>query len=286
MNLLLAVVTQLITFLPLALAIYVSFCVMRATDMTLDGSFVLGAAVFARLIDAGFSPIISGVSALLAGMIAGVGVSTMQRGQKIDSLLAGVLATFILTSGNLVVMGRPNIGLLGKTTLLSAAFTHGQISGQLLVARYSAIFCILTCLLLLSRCGLILRAFGDNPNLLQRLGKRIEAYRLFGFAFTNCLAAAAGCLTAQTVGYADVGMGFGVTLTALGAVILGRQILCSAKFRVSTEFLACLVGVAFYFFTINGLLRLGINPIYLKMVLGLVLVVFLRAAKVSTRRAT
>lgn len=285
-TLLLAVITQLITFLPLALAIYVSFCIMRATDMTLDGSFVLGAAVFARLLEIGFTPIIAGVAALLAGMLAGMGVSVMQRGQKIDSLLAGVLATFILTSGNLVVMGRPNIGLLDKTTLLSTAFAHSQIAGQLLVAGYCAFFCILTGLLLLSRCGLILRAFGDNPNLLQRLGKRIEAYRLFGFAFTNCLAAAAGCLTAQTVGYADIGMGFGVTLTALGTVILGRQILHCIKFQVATELLACLIGVIFYFFAVNGLLRLGIDPIYLKMILGLVLVVFLRAAKISVRSAS
>ena len=63
-----------------------------------------------------------------------------------------------------------------------------------------------------SRFGLMLRAFGDNQILLKRMGKPIEFYRTCGFAFTNMLAAAAsGCLTAQTVGYADVSMGFGLT---------------------------------------------------------------------------
>jgi putative tryptophan/tyrosine transport system permease protein len=280
--LLIAIVTQTLTFLPLAVALYVSFCIMRATDMTLDGSFVLGAAIFAKLLEAGVSPAFAGCGAIIGGMLAGAGVSLMQRGEKISSLLAGVLATFILSSGNLLVMGRPNISLLGKTTLLSPAFAIDQLHGWILVACYSLFFCCFTCLLLFTRCGLNLRAFGDNPNLLQRLGRRIEVYRLCGFAFTNCLAAISGCLTAQTIGYVDIGMGLGVTLTALGAVILGRQLIGffnkTKSFNVVVEFMACLVGVIFYFLAINSLLRLSIDPIYLKMLLGIVLVFCLRAA--------
>ena len=283
--LLIAVITQAITFLPMAVGLYVSFCILRATDMTLDGSFVLGAAVFARLIEAGFSPIFAGFAALISGALAGVGVSIMQHGQKISSLLAGVLATFILASGNLVVMGRPNISLLEKTTLLSQAFAQNQFSGWILTACYSSVFCLLACIILASRYGLVLRAFGDNPALLARRGKNIEKYRMFGFAFTNMLASASGCITAQTIGYADIGMGFGMTLTALGAVILGKQLFSifnrKEKFRITFEFGACLCGVLFYFFAINGLLRLNIDPVYLKMFLGAILVLFLRAAKLS-----
>ena len=121
-TLLITTFNQASTFLPLALALYVSFCILRAIDMSLDGSFVLGAAIFARLLELNVSPIIAGISAVLGGAIVGLGVSTMQRGQKIDSLLAGVLATFILLSGNLLIMGRPNISLLTQTTLVSGAF--------------------------------------------------------------------------------------------------------------------------------------------------------------------
>jgi putative ABC transport system permease protein len=288
LTLLVAILTQSITFLPLALAIYVSFYVLRATDMTLDGSFVLGAAVFARSIELGYSPALAGICALCAGASAGIGVSCMQRGQKIDSLLAGVLATFILMSVNLIVMGRPNIGLLSQTTLLSSTFAKGELAGWSLTAFYSGCFAVLTILLLLSRGGLVLRALGDNPTLLQRLGKPIESYRMFGFAFTNGLAAASGCLTAQTIGYADIGMGFGVTLTALGTVILGKQLLLPflhhRHFCVAIEFFACCFGVLFYFFITNGLLRLNVNPLYLKMMLGIILVVFLRAASHTIKR--
>jgi putative ABC transport system permease protein len=277
-----AVITQALTFLPLALGITISYTILRATDMTLEGSFVMGAAVFARLITLGFSPVISGIIALLAGSAAGMMVSLIQRGGKVDPLLAGVLATFILSSASLALMGRPNINLLSQHTLLSSAFNHSDLVGYLLVALYCAIIFIITGLLMRSSFGLTLRALGDNPGLLSRLGKSVELYRIAGFAFTNTLAAASGILTAQTVGYADIGMGVGMTLTGIGAIILGQQILQllnkSSYMRLFAEFSACLIGVIIYFFAINTLLRFDINPVYLKMILGIVLILFLRAA--------
>lgn len=281
-GLIISVFTQALTFLPLALGISISYSMLRATDMTLDGSFVLGAAVFARLVTLGFSPIFAGLCALCAGSLAGVLVSMIQRGGRVDPLLAGVLATFILTSGNLALMGRPNIGLLSQHTLVSNAFSKSDLDGWLLVATYCVVICFAACLLIRSRFGLLLRALGDNPNLLQRLGHSIEFYRVTGFVLTNTLAAASGILTAQTVGYADIGMGMGMTLTGIGAIILGQQIVRLfvkvSYFRVALEFSACLLGVLLYFFSINALLRFDIDPVYLKMILGVVLILFLRAA--------
>src|SRR5262245_49575817 len=118
-TLIFAVLPQALTFLPLAFGIDISYTALRATDMTLAVSFVLGAAVFARFITLGFSPALAVVLALLAGGCAGIMVSFIQRGGKVDPLLAGILATFILTSGNLALMGRPNINLLSQHTLLS-----------------------------------------------------------------------------------------------------------------------------------------------------------------------
>jgi putative ABC transport system permease protein len=281
-NLIIAIITQSLTFIPLAFGISISYRLLRATDMTLDGSFVLGAAVFAKLVTLGISPAFAGIVALLAGSSAGIMVSLIQRGGRVDPLLAGVLATFILTSVNLALMGRPNINLLSQHTLLSSAFARSDLDGWMLVAAYCAAFCGLSCLLLRTRFGLILRALGDNPRLLQTLGSSVEYYRMAGFAFTNTLAAASGILMAQTVGYADIGMGFGMTLTGIGAIILGQQLLSAiiktSRIRVATEFSACLLGVILYFFAINGLLHLDINPVYLKMILGCMLIIFLRTA--------
>src|SRR5579871_18301 len=122
MSFLSAVITNILPFLPFAFAVAMSFNILRATDMTLDGSFVLGASVFARVITLGFSPYTAALAAIAAGMLAGVMVAAIQRGGRVDPLLAGVLATFILASVSLLVMGRPNISLLTATTLVSGAF--------------------------------------------------------------------------------------------------------------------------------------------------------------------
>jgi putative ABC transport system permease protein len=282
LDLLTAVITQAATFLPMALAISISYNLLRATDMTLDASFVLGAGLFARLLTLGVNPLIACACALLAGAMAGTLVSTMQRGGRIDPLLAGVLATFILSSVNLLLMGRPNINLLNQVTLVSSAFAKGEGLGWMLVGFCSLGLCAVACLLLRSHFGLALRAFGDNPGLLQRQGRRIEFYRLAGFSLTNMLAAGAGVLTAQTVGYADIGMSFGLTLTGIGAIILGQQLLRTmtqvAYMRVGLEFLSCVIGILLYFLAVNGLLRFDIDPVYLKLALGILLMLFLRAA--------
>lgn len=288
MDFLFSILTQSLTFLPLALGISISYYCLRATDMTIDGSFVIGAAIFGRLVTLGISPFLAFIAALLGGALAGMMSATIQRGGRVDALLAGVLATFILSSLNLTIMGKPNINLLTQTTLVSPAFDISIMLGWMLVASIVSIICLFTLLILASRLGLWLRAFGDNPLRLKRLGRNLEAYRLSGFAITNALAAAAGCLTAQTVGYADIGMGLGMTLTGIGAIILGQQLLRHFTkrnyFRLGTEFFSCLIGVIFYFFTLNSLLRLDVNPIYLKMILGAALIVFLRAAQPKALR--
>lgn len=287
LNFLFSILSQSIPFLPLALAIYISFNLLKATDMTLDGSFVAGAGVFAHAISVGFSPIPATIAAIIIGMLTGFMVASFQRHQRIDALLAGILATFIMTGLNLILMGRPNISLLNQTTLLSNAFAISDGRGYTLAAVYCGILCLSVILLLRSPFGLRLRAFGDNPQHMARLGFSIETYRLLGFGLTNGLAACSGCLTAQTVGYADINMGFGMTLTALGAIILGQTLFIKMThktyLRATLEFCACLIGVAIYFFAINALLRMQVDPVYVKIILGLVLVFFLRT---STRGQT
>ena len=46
MDIFIDALSQSILFFPLALGIYISYVILRATDLTVDGSFVLGAAYF------------------------------------------------------------------------------------------------------------------------------------------------------------------------------------------------------------------------------------------------
>jgi putative ABC transport system permease protein len=282
LSLLSAILTNALPFLPFAVAVVISFGVLRVTDMTLDGSFVLGAGVFARLVTMGTPPLLAAMIAVIAGMLSGVMVAAIQRGGRVDPLLAGVLATFILASMSLILMGRPNISLLSSHTLVSSAFAISAIAGWALVAFYCALVLVIVVYLLRSDVGLRLRALGDNPTLLTRLGYSLEANRSFGFAITNGLSAFAGMITAQTTGFADVGMGYGMTLTGIGAIILGRQLflffLPGKTLRIVSECLTALIGVVLYFLIMVILLQFDLNPVYLKMFMGLLLVFFLRAA--------
>jgi putative ABC transport system permease protein len=288
-SLLIATLTQALTLVPLALGINLSYTILRATDMTIDGSFVLGAAVFARLVTLGVPPLIAFLIALLSGAIAGAFTALLQRGGKVDPLLAGILMAFILYSINMIVMGRPNINLLSTPTLFSGAFLKSNLLGWSSIALTILLFVMGFYGLLRSRLGLQLRALGDNAELLSRGGAPAGLLRVLGFALNNLLAAASGAITAQVIGYADIYMGVGMTLIGIGAIVLGQHILLpflkSHYLRTHSELVAAFSGIVLYFFILNSLLRININPIYLKLCLGVLLALFLGMAVQKRRTA-
>ena len=128
-----------------------------------------------------------------------------------------------------------------------------------------------------------MRACGTNQKLFSHLGKNSEFYRSFGLALSNGLSALCGALTAQVNGYSDVSMGFGMALIGISTVVFGNQILKvifnSQRFNPLTELGGCILGTAIYFFAVNLLLIVGIDPINLKLFLGLGLILFLKTAK-------
>ncbi len=271
-KLLLEAFEQSCLFFPMALGIYLSFSILKTTDMTTEGSFVLGAGVFARLLNLQVSSFLGAGLAVFLGGMAGMGVSLIQAKNRINSLIAGIIGLFMLYTLNFQMMGRPNIGLhVDDVNFLGTKFTL-TISIVLLV--------IFVGLLLKSRFGLQLRAFGVNSRLLITFGKNVEVYRLFGLGLSNALAALCGVFTALVNGYADLNMGFGMTLTGIGTVIIGQQIIKRffkpISFNPLIEILCCFIGVYCYFLAVNGFLALGVDPIYLKFLLGLMLIILLR----------
>ena len=221
------------------------------------------------------------MASLLAGAVIGVIISCLQKSNNINPLLVGILGTFMLYSINLQIAGRPNINLLNKPTLLS-------IVG---IDNWTAILFIITvCLalvlitLLQSNFGLKLRAFGYNRKLLYVLGSNAERYRLLGLVISNSFAALSGCFAAQVNGFADINMGMGVALVSIGAIIIGRELLIAdrLKFFAIKDILACILGILVYFTCLNVLLRIGIDPINLKFILGII--IFISLSKLPRKR--
>lgn len=271
MNILVTALEQSLIMLPLILGMYISYRILKITDLTVDGTYVLGAAVFARTISLGLFPAL--IFAVISGGIIGSIVSFMQKNNRINGLIAGILASFMLYSVNLQIMQCPNISVLGMPTLLSILDLENWLV-PLIIINCLIIFAVI--ILLKGKLGLFLRAFGFNKDLLINLGKPAELYRMLGLSISNGLAALTGTLSAQINGFADINMGFGVALVGIGAIVIGRHILIHANnFNAFKEIFSCFIGILFYFIALSVLLRIGIDPINLKLILGIVLFISL-----------
>jgi putative tryptophan/tyrosine transport system permease protein len=267
--LLINILEQLALFLPLCVGVYISFHVLRLTDLTTDGTFVLGAGVFSHLVVMGVGTTPAFLIAVLGGVCVGAFVALIQKNNAIDSLIAGVLVLFILQGLNLVLMGRPNISLLSVSVYPASV-----------LAAISVCIVLGITILLQSSAGLLFRGGGENEHLLQRFGYSSHLLKTLGLMTSNGLAAVSGILSAQAFGYADLSMGMGVTLTGIGALTMGlfiaRNLKCNRSFLVVRDILGIIAGVFVYFALFNTFLTVGVDPVYLKITMGGLLIAFLR----------
>ncbi|NEQ55545.1 MAG: ABC transporter permease, partial [Leptolyngbya sp. SIO3F4] len=145
----------------LSLGVYLSFRVLKFPDLTVDGSFPLGAAVVATLITQGVNPWIATVLAMVAGAVAGLCTATLSVRFNILNLLASILTMIALYSINLRIMGRPNVPLLNQATLFTDLETLLPNWVVLLVGL--GLIKIALDYFLTSDLGLAMRATGMNP---------------------------------------------------------------------------------------------------------------------------
>ncbi|MBO1024617.1 ABC transporter permease [Ochrobactrum sp. SD129] len=230
-----------------AIGVYLAFRVLDFPDLTVDGSFPLGAAVTGVLILAGWNPWLSAGVAMIAGSIAGLVTATLNVRFKILNLLASILTMIALFSVNLRVMGRPNIALINQDTMLSPFFGHGIPEYYVRPAFLFVLVAITVFLVwrfLESDMGLAMRATGANPKMARAQGVRTDRQIYVGMALSNALVALGGSLFAQTNGFADVTSGVGTIVVGLAAVIIGETLLRSRLILVIL--IGCVAGSIIY----------------------------------------
>lgn len=211
-----------------ALAVYLSFRVLDFPDLTVDGSFPLGAAVCATLLVAGVNPWLASLAAALAGAVAGLVTAVLNVRFKILHLLASILTMIALFSVNLRVMGRPNIALLMEPTILTPFYGQGvpdHIVRPLVLLAVVLAVVLLLARFLSSEFGLAMRATGVNARMARAQGVETDLHIYSGMALSNGLVGLAGALFAQTNGFADVTTGIGTIVVGLAAVIVGETVL-------------------------------------------------------------
>ena len=230
-----------------AVAVYLSFRVLNFPDLTVDGSFPLGAAVVAAAITGGLGPWLGTALAVAAGAVAGLVTALLNVRFRILHLLASILTMIALYSVNLRIMGRPNIALLGETTVLTpleALPLPLLYARPLLLLLVVAVAAALLVRFLLSEVGLAMRATGVNPRMAEAQGIAVGAVTCLGMALSNGLVALAGALFAQANGFADVTLGTGTIVVGLAAVIVGETLL--PRPTVVMAVLGCVVGSVLY----------------------------------------
>ena len=230
-----------------ALGVFLSFRVLNFPDLTVDGSFPLGAAVVATAITHGMDPWLATALAVVAGAVAGLATAILNVRFRILHLLASILTMIALYSVNLRIMGRPNIALLGETTVLTpleALPLPLLYARPLLLLLVVAVAAALLVRFLLSEVGLAMRATGVNPRMAEAQGIAVGAVTCLGMALSNGLVALAGALFAQANGVADVTLGTGTIVVGLAAVIVGETLL--PRPTVVMAVLGCVVGSVLY----------------------------------------
>ena len=253
----------------LSLGVYLSFRVLKFPDLTVDGSFPLGAAVVATLITQGLNPWLATLAAMVAGSLAGLCTAYLSVRLKILNLLASILTKIALYSINLRIMGRPNVPLLNQTTV----FDGWGLPPWLLLAVGLALTKLAVDYFLTSDIGLAMRATGMNPTMAAAQGIVTDRLILLGMALSNALAALAGALFAQVNGFADVTLGVGTVVVGLATVILGEAIFPSRTVRLAT--LAVVAGCLLYRLAIAAALNadfLGFQAQDLNLVTALIVI--------------
>lgn len=208
-------------FSVLSLGEYITVKVMDSPDLTVDGSFVTGGCTAAMLTLAGF-PNLGLAAAFVAGLLCGCVTAFLQTKMKIQGLLAGILTMTALYSVNLRIMqGAPNVSLYAvpKPTILNNPATVLYV-----LIAIVALIALLMYAFFKTNLGLMLRAAGDNEEMIRSSSVNVDSMKFLGFALSNGLVALSGALLVQLQKFADVTGGTGMLVLGLAGIIIGEAV--------------------------------------------------------------
>lgn len=260
----------------MALGVYLTYRVLDIADLTVEGSFPLGAAVAATLIDGGRNPYFALCMACLAGMAAGVVTGLLHTKLKIPALLAGILSMIGLYSINLRVMNKANISLLRMDTVFTP-FMEWGLSKNLAILAAGAVFTIFFMVILYwffgTEIGAAIRATGYNQQMIRAQGVNTDLTIILGLLLSNGLVAFSGALIAQNNGFADVGMGTGTIVIGLASVIIGEVLFGTRSFK--NCLVSVVLGSIMYRIVVAFVLAGGLNPNDLKLFTAIIVAIAL-----------
>jgi putative tryptophan/tyrosine transport system permease protein len=277
MNFILDIFIQGLLYSVLAMGVSLTFKVLKSADLTVEGSFPLGAVVGAMALTLELPlPLVLCLS-WIAGWMAGSITSWLQRSLKIQPLLSGILTMSGLYTINLMIaQNRSNLPLFQINTLftrpswMSVEQTRFYHLGLLLVI--TLILKFLIDWFLTTKKGMMLTVAGDNPELVISLGENLGKYQSLGLSLSNGIIALSGTLVVMMTRFYDLSMGFGMLVVALASIVLGDSILSNTRAKITTM---AIFGSILYRFSIASALALRLHPSALRLMTVIIFVIAL-----------
>lgn len=267
LDLVLSTVSQGLLWAIIALGVFLTFRVLDIADLSVEGTFPLGAAVAATLIDAGHSVWFAMLIALIAGCIGGTVTALLTTKLKIPALLSGILTMIGLYSVNLMIMGKANVPLLRAETVFTLTedlFGVSSVVATLIVGLIATtVVGVIMYWFFGTVLGTAIRATGCNPQMARAQGINTNVMVILGLLISNGLVALSGALVAQSNGFADVGMGTGTIVIGLASVIIGEVLFGTRSFK--NWLISVVLGSVVYRAVIAIVLELGMPPNDLKL---------------------
>ncbi len=275
----------------MAIGVYITYKILDIADLTVDGSFCTGGAVFVMLFSSGVNVWLAMLAALLAGMLAGLVTGLLHTVCGIPAILAGILTQLGLYSVNMAIMDmKASVALsitqqetLGRL-LVSLRFVKGALDGSYPIWRHPIIVVGLFTAVLIAilywyfgtELGASLRATGSNPNMARAQGIDTDRAKVLGLILSNGLVSLSGALLCQYNGANDINVGRGAIVIGLAAVIIGEVLFSKVFINFALKLLAVSIGAIIYYIVITAVLQLGgLNANYLKLLSALVVAIFL-----------
>jgi putative ABC transport system permease protein len=264
----------------MALGIYITYTILDFPDLTVDGSFPLGAALTAVMISKGVNPLLTLVVSFAAGAVAGTITGLIHVKLRVRDLLSGIIMMTALYTVNLRIAGRANLPIYNQQTIFDNNLVSSLFKGA--IAPYATVIIILVitvCMKVLldwymsTKSGYLLRAVGDNETIVTSMGVDKGSIKIIGLAIANGLVTLSGSIFAQQQRYFDISMGTGTMVIGLASVIIGISLLKKVSFfKVTTS---VIIGSVVYKACVAIAIKLGLPSSDLKMITAVLFLIIL-----------
>ena len=280
MTILLGILEQGLIYGILALGLYITYTILNFPDLTVDGSFPLGASVAVALITAGANPLLALLAAFAAGVTAGMITGLIHVKLGVRNLLSGIIVMTGLYTINLWIAGQANVPIFANDTIFNNEFTRAVLpegisafSKIIVIIFFAFLMKFLLDGYLMTKSGYLLKASGDNEILVKTMAKNPGALKIIGLAIANGLVALAGGILMQHQRFFEISMGTGSMVIGLASVIIGMKLFQKIGFLKPTT--KVLFGSVIYNAIVAAAIAIGLSAQSMKLITAVLFLVVL-----------